>query len=751
MDPFETRLRLAPHLALATPRADSVFLIDASRAFRVKDALQAALLERADGLRTGGELMLELEERFGGAQVLYALRRLHERGVLVPAELELSAAEAAFWSPHGLEQGGLGRLRGARVGVECVEGTALPASAHAAGEQSSQQQVAEQLRQMLRGAGLKAPSAETAGTVTLLLTTSYVEARFLERLRELRARSGGVLPARLIGAAAWLGPLFAENGEGPCPTCLRDSLERNRPIVTFLSRQGHTGPEPPSGHTEASLGAAASFVAQRLAHTLVKGELAALEGRLQTLDLRSFELTEHAVLRRPQCPDCGEPERLRRQMDRPVELLERSHAHGDDGGYRTVSPEETYQRYRALVSPLTGVLTSLGELAERSHPLLPVYAAGYFVCPQSADSDPGETFDRASLGKGRSHAQSRASALCEGLERYAAVWQGDEAFVRKSFAELAPDAIDPRLLQNFSELQYQNQTSSDTGDRRRKVPLPFDPDQVIHWSPAWSLTHRARRWLPTAYCFTHVPVPADEYIAFYNPNGHAAGNCLEEAVLQGFLELVERDAAAVWWYNRVQRPKVDLASFHSEYFRQVMELDASRGLDMHVLDITHDLGIPVMVAVGIEPHTGRYFMGFGCHLDAELAIQRSLTELHQVYDPTGRGECPFRRADFDDDSFWHPMPGAGSVKSIFERHAGKSLKSAVETCVERVARAGMETIVLDYTRPDIGLPTVKVVVPGLRHFWPRLGPGRLYDVPCQLGWLERPRAESELNPVPLLI
>jgi len=39
-----------------------------------------------------------------------------------------------------------------------------------------------------------------------------------------------------------------------------------------------------------------------------------------------------------------------------------------------------------------------------------------------------------------------------------------------------------------------------------------------------------------------------------------------------------------------------------------------------------------------------------------------------------------------------------------------------------------------------------VIVPGLRHFYRRYGPGRLYDVPVKLGWLERPLAESELTP-----
>jgi oxazoline/thiazoline synthase len=42
---------------------------------------------------------------------------------------------------------------------------------------------------------------------------------------------------------------------------------------------------------------------------------------------------------------------------------------------------------------------------------------------------------------------------------------------------------------------------------------------------------------------------------------------------------------------------------------------------------------------------------------------------------------------------------------------------------------------------------VRVIVPGLRHFYRRFAPGRLYDVPVKLGWRDRPMLESEVNPV----
>ena len=77
------------------------------------------------------------------------------------------------------------------------------------------------------------------------------------------------------------------------------------------------------------------------------------------------------------------------------------------------------------------------------------------------------------------------------------------------------------------------------------------------------------------------------------------------------------------------------------------------------------------------------------------------------------------------------------------------LRDDVITCVNIARDRGLETLVLDQTRPDIGLNVVKVVVPGLRHFWKRWAKGRLYDLPVQLGQLSRSRQESELNPYPI--
>jgi ribosomal protein S12 methylthiotransferase accessory factor len=63
----------------------------------------------------------------------------------------------------------------------------------------------------------------------------------------------------------------------------------------------------------------------------------------------------------------------------------------------------------------------------------------------------------------------------------------------------------------------------------------------------------------------------------------------------------------------------------------------------------------------------------------------------------------------------------------------------------------MEMLVLEQTRADIGLPVAKVFVPGLRHFWMRFGPGRLYDVPVALGWRAEQSTPDQLNPIPMFL
>jgi ribosomal protein S12 methylthiotransferase accessory factor len=250
-----------------------------------------------------------------------------------------------------------------------------------------------------------------------------------------------------------------------------------------------------------------------------------------------------------------------------------------------------------------------------------------------------------------------------------------------------------------------------------------------------------------------VPVPPEARFCELNPNGHAAGNCLEEAILQGFFEVCERDAVGLYWYNRARRPAVDLASFDEPYFLDLVVHYRTLGHRLWVLDVTTDLEIPAFVALAHDATADRWTLGLGCHTDARLGVMRAVTELNQIFDPRSTRHAPWSDQPMADGAFLLPDPTVPSKRrgDYPPPRRTADLRADVMDCVDRAARLGLETLVLDQTRLDIGLSVVKVTVPGFCHMWPRLGPGRLYEAPVRLGWLPAPCSEAELNPVPLYL
>jgi ribosomal protein S12 methylthiotransferase accessory factor len=238
-------------------------------------------------------------------------------------------------------------------------------------------------------------------------------------------------------------------------------------------------------------------------------------------------------------------------------------------------------------------------------------------------------------------------------------------------------------------------------------------------------------------------------------NGCAAGNTLEEAIVQGFLELVERDTYAIWWYNRLQRPAVDLNRFDDHYIRDLQTQFAETGRRIWVLDVTNDFGIPSFVAIAHWEAEGRdnIEFGSGSHFDARIAVLRALTELNQFL---AIGLVGGRKSDtldsiaplrLDDHPYLIPSGHSLVQSGLGADFSQLNTREQVESCVALAERAGLDFLVLDHTRPDIEVPVVRVIVPGLRHFYRRFAPGRLYDVPVKLGLLDRARSEGELNPI----
>lgn len=735
-DPFNRVMQFKAHLRLEVLDSERAFLLGEREQYMLTGRSQVLVAGMLDGRRSVQQVIDGLDGQVSAPEVLYALAHLEKKGHLSEAGSELPPQSAALWQALGVTPAEAhSRLVSTPVAVHALEGLE-PAP----------------LIEALRGAGL---TVQEGASLHVVLVQDYLAPELEAFNRRAMERRESWFLVKPSGAMPWMGPVFRP-GEGPCWACLAQRLRWNRPVETFLRE--HKGPSgsllPPRAEVPASLQAGMHLAALALARWIASGKQGALGNTLLSLELPRFQLTEHSVVRRPQCPVCGDGELLKKRAEKPVVLESRPRGFTEDNGFRTVTPEQTFARLQHQLSPLTGALCTLAPLESRTHPLRPVFASTFF-CPVPTKTPHFTEFHAMSLGKGRTPAQSRASALGEGIERWSSLFQGDEPRFSARLSELGEVAYHPHSLLLFSEDQYRDREAINRRHQHERmgVPMPFDERVEVEWTPVWSLTHERRRYLPTSFCYNRYPAPPNARFSTGDSNGTAAGNCLEEAILQGFLELAERDAVGIWWYNRLRRPGVDLSSFHDPYFQALQENYRSQQWKVWALDLTQDLQIPTFVALGMSSRTGAYCIGFGAHLDARIALQRSLTEFNQIFDPSDKARSPWAEFKMEDPSFLHPDDTVPlrTLADYPQPPQQVDIRDDVRTCVAKAERAGMETLVLDLTRPDVDLHVVKVTVPGLRHFWPRFAPGRLYDVPVKMGWRSSPLTEAQLNPVPILL
>lgn len=720
------RPRIAPHLRMVQLGPERFALLGEDERYLLQGDAFASVLPLVDGTRTPEEIALAASTRVPAAEAYYALTLAAQRGYIADACTPGPDSLAYLAALDGPDPGAAARVRGTRLEVLALGGLD-----------------AKPMEQALREFGMKVAGPSN---LTVVLVTDYLDPAIEGLNAGFRAEGRAWVMAKPTGTRAWIGPMIG--GGGACWTCLAARLRTNRPLETWIRRQGGQSGQGPILGCRGSHRLMMLMAAQQILRWIVGNALAGDERSLVTFDMRFARSDAHAIRRRPQCPSCGHGDWMKQQIGAAIELQSRPIRYRQ-GGYRIASAENVLERCAHLVDSVTGAVIALEPARERENPLLSVMVGNYFAPPTEAEPTV-EQLARCSLGKGRTRPQSMVSALGEAIERYSAALQGDEPRILAPRSQLV-DAVDPREVLLVSETQYGDR---DIHNRRaltraERVPAPYPEERALHWTQAWSLTRPGHaRYIPSAMCYVGVP-ELEEAEAFpYDSNGDAAGSCVEEAVLQALLEVVERDAVGIWWYNRLSRPAVAIEAFEDDFLEKLRGHYAGQGMDVWLLDVTTDLGIPTFVAYGETADAERFSIGCGCHLDPRLAAERALTEFNQLHDPTGKHPLPWKPREHPDASFLRPDLSAparryGPVESFDD------ILHAVQFVLAKLEAAGLEALALNRTRPDLELSVVRVIVPGLRHFWRRLGPGRLYTVPVQLGWLSRPLLESELNPVPL--
>jgi len=587
---------------------------------------------------------------------------------------------------------------------------------------------------------LKNQTALGPSLLRLVLSMDFLSPETQSQLSFCQESQIKALPIKLIGVRSFYGPTLS-NTENLCSNCLWTRMKANRPIENHLNRTI----DRPFGCIDPSrigLSEFANPVAAHAAKSIADGELPN-----QVIEFGPNGKRVHAAQNLAACPTC-------RAHRGPTPT-----AHFDWGrnrtsslrqsGYRSSTPKDVIAKLQPAVSDLTGLISAIGPLEfEPSMQHRNVWAATYPITPNTS-APGGDDFHSTAMGKGVSAPQAHASAICEAVERISAQYMPDHKIQRSTAADLGRDAVHPNTVWNFSTDQFSTRDAWNalTTDTRRHVPPALDPDAPHHWVPVWSLTENRQKWMLRELCYINAPEPR---YGRFDPNGCAAGMTLKEAALQAMLELVERDCIAIWWYNQILRPGLDPSQSDDANLRTLAAGFQAQGWDSWLLDLRSDLEIPCFAAIARAQSDGRWCIGFGAHFEWQMAAERAMSELAQMFRTNGRDGPP-------------PWAGMNTAQSQFLLSHGEAnpqnapvfgpedLGDLIAWLTARLGQNDIELLILDQTRPDTGLPVVKTFAPGLRHFWPRLGPGRLFDVPVQMGWLDTRKTETELNPVHLFL
>lgn len=364
---------------------------------------------------------------------------------------------------------------------------------------------------------------------------------------------------------------------------------------------------------------------------------------------------------------------------------------------RSCTPAETLARIEKF-SPEAGI-TRVADITDLDRIGIPVFSC---IRPSAAEG-------AISIynGKGGTEEEARVAGIMEGIERFS--------------AEAVPRDL---TSQSYSSLVLSGEHAVNPEDL--VLPRGTNANMDIPWIDGWDLVNNEAVKLPL--CAVVHPNP------YYMPelfrsssNGVASGNTLEEAIFYALTEVIERDA---WSLAEVTRNTGKKLKDLPPLAASMAEMFAKAGIEVTLRDITSDLGIPTIAAVAddVQLKDPRLLtIGMGTHTNAEIAMIRALSEVAQSRATQIHGAREDATiAEFREmmgyervkrmNAYWFKGDEYESASEV-PSCSSDDFKTDIETIIERLKAAGLDrVIVCDVTDPELQVPVVRVVVPGLECF-----------------------------------
>lgn len=480
---------------------------------------------------------------------------------------------------------------------------------------------------------------------------------------------------------------------------------------------------------------------------------------LRDINVTSLTVIPHPLLHLPYCPACKE------YHDSVCRELEERHRLRNGNTNRSAT--NTIQH---AVDPLTGIVGGVDVSSPHNTAAKLTCAVTYGEISTKYFSAVQASAHGGAVKLDPTH--SRISALGEALERYASGVYRTEHLIRATLQKLGPSALDPRELPLGSQLEY---------DKSKGKIFPFNPSRAIEWALGRSLTTQEIRYVPACAVYVPYKFPSRKDVILRPiSTGLGAGSTPSQALTAGLLEIIERDAFAITWLNRLEVPTIDLQSLPDGPAKVIFDRLTNAGITVLCKETTTDVGIPaVLLSSRQEDPKHGLIVAHSTRAGLNLVdcIQGALEELEQSRDAirhwiSTRGvppaDGPLRTIEDFFSYYCHvdrllklEFLGKGPMKMITQQDIQTSQAGTGDidwdSCLAEIVRcldaAGYEPIGVDITPIDVlecGVRVARAIVPGLQPVafscdFRYLGSKRAFVAPVAMGLRDEPIKERELN------
>jgi len=365
---------------------------------------------------------------------------------------------------------------------------------------------------------------------------------------------------------------------------------------------------------------------------------------------------------------------------------------------KAVSPEETVSRFRARLKEVGLDILERTMRIDTGRLDIPVH---FSICGKDAQ---GVIGTKKQMGKGATPQQSEASAVMELAERFSffSFCKNPGNFFVDEYRNLEDRAIPFEMIAQ----SVHDDTAETAVAKKIFSTLP------LTWTWAYHLTDERE-----------VLVPFNWFYTINEFNGPCAGNGVEEALLQGICEVVERHVSSLVSRNRLQTPSIDPLSVTDPVALDLIRKYEKAGVKLFMNDFSLNTGIPSVAVLAYDPSTfpqrSEIVWTAGTTPGPHKALIRALTETAQL---AGDFETPSKYVASGLPKFKNIEEAAYVMKPGKEVGIGAlpdlshdNMRVEVENCVAALARQGMPVLAVDITHPRLGIPAFYTIIPGA-HF-----------------------------------